>query len=729
MVGISAWGADVYYEKISGLSDIENNETYVIVISDGKNHYAVQQNSTNYVSVSFESDGRIKNPNSNIIWTAGTGSTTGTFKFKNGSNYIYCSGSNTTLNAASTTSSDWLVSSPATGVYKMNLESSTGRYIGWSGSKFAAYANSNYNGANANGTSLAQYHGALYIYKISAATEAFTVTFNAGTNGTCSTSSLDESAANAGVELPTCTPNAGYAFIGWSTANPATDKTLVTVGNDGKYHPTANTTLYALYKAIYTVTITTPENGTLVMKDGETLVTSGAQIIEGTVLTAEPTPNTGYIMRNWQAVDATTHTYTTSFTYTVNSDVTFKANFDPAPTYTINYMVNGVNTNPQEDVYEGTALSFPKPSAINGNNFMGWITDPSTIASPTFVKTADLKATQDITYYAVFAKEVTTTFDPNDLTNTPSTGSLTWTDSNTGVALTLSAGQLYTSGTPKTFTVTKGTSNYFQITSSNVITEIVTEISGTSYKINKTVTGATLSTDGTTQTITSSTLKNIKAYATSGNQIRATSIVVTTLGDYSLAPLGTASISVSAAGYSTYYNSAAAYVMPEGMEGYVWNDGLKLQYNEGNVVPAGVALVLKADEGNYTLNFTTGGDAPSFNDLEGTDDATDIANDEAYYFYALSKGKAGSANAGKVGFFFMNETGAAFHNSAHKAYLKLLKSAGAKSYIFDIFDEDTEDAIKAIDATSTEQVYDLAGRRVSKATKGIFIVNGKKVIR
>jgi len=75
--------------------------------------------------------------------------------------------------------------------------------------------------------------------------EAYTVTFNAGANGTCGTTSLTEVSALAGVILPAVTPNTGYTFLGWYDA--VTDGTKV--GDAGEeYHPTANITLYAQYK-------------------------------------------------------------------------------------------------------------------------------------------------------------------------------------------------------------------------------------------------------------------------------------------------------------------------------------------------------------------------------------------------------------------------------------------------------------------------------------------------
>lgn len=79
-----------------------------------------------------------------------------------------------------------------------------------------------------------------------ASSEAYTVTFNAGSNGSCATSSLTEASAGAGVTLPAVTANSNYTFNGWFTASSGGTK----VGNAGAtYNPTANTTLYAQYSA------------------------------------------------------------------------------------------------------------------------------------------------------------------------------------------------------------------------------------------------------------------------------------------------------------------------------------------------------------------------------------------------------------------------------------------------------------------------------------------------
>ncbi|MBR3647780.1 MAG: Ig-like domain-containing protein [Paludibacteraceae bacterium] len=192
-------------------------------------------------------------------------------------------------------------------------------------------------------------------------------------------------------------------------------------------------------------------------------------------------------------------------------------------------------------------------------------------------------------------------------------------------------------------------------------------------------------------------------------------------------------VKVSEVGYATYYNSAHAYVMPENMVGYPFVAGIDLdeanKYDAGETVPAGIGLVLEAAAGTYGLLFTTGGNAPAYNDLLGTDVATNLAEADAdaadYYYYALSLNAAGKLNS--VGFYWMNETGAAFTNGAHKAYLRLPKGNAApqRFYLFygennttDILNvKSADEAVKFIEngklfIRRDGVIYDATGRRV-----------------
>jgi hypothetical protein len=65
---------------------------------------------------------------------------------------------------------------------------------------------------------------------------------------------------------------------------------------------------------------------------------------------------------------------------------------------------------------------------------------------------------------------------------------------------------------------------------------------------------------------------------------------------------------------------------------------------------------------------------------------------------------------------------------SNKAYLQVPGVSGARSIVLDFGGEtgilETENG-----DVKTENCYDLSGRRVQKALKGVYIVNGKKVVR
>lgn len=94
-------------------------------------------------------------------------------------------------------------------------------------------------------TSIAENSGTIS-FKFMGGISQCTVTFNAGTNGTCATTSLTESASGAGVVLPTAVGKTNYTFAGWSTASSALTADAGVAGST--YHPTANCTLYAVYQ-------------------------------------------------------------------------------------------------------------------------------------------------------------------------------------------------------------------------------------------------------------------------------------------------------------------------------------------------------------------------------------------------------------------------------------------------------------------------------------------------
>lgn len=234
----------------------------------------------------------------------------------------------------------------------------------------------------------------------------YTVTFSAGDNGTCSTSSLTETSAGAGVTLPSCDANDGYKFLGWTATEGKTtvDDGLVASAN---FKPSDNIPLYAVYAALYQVTIEEPTNGFLSVKFGGNDVTSGDYYAKGEIINIVATPADGYKFRNLQVVDASTHTYTASNAkdWTMGDHaITIKANFDAIPVYTVAWSVNG-SVVKSDKLQENAAVSAPEVANVEDKVFTGWVTTSSVdpVEEPAYVTPET--ATDNITYYAVFATQ------------------------------------------------------------------------------------------------------------------------------------------------------------------------------------------------------------------------------------------------------------------------------------------------------------------------------------
>lgn len=216
------------------------------------------------------------------------------------------------------------------------------------------------------------------------------------------------------------------------------------------------------------------------------------------------------------------------------------------------------------------------------------------------------------------------------------------------------------------------------------------------------------------------------------NNIRVDDLELTTYA-------GVGSFKITDAGYGTYYNSKA-YTMPKGVKGYTitGNEGTSLVMNEayaaGDVVPAKTALVVEgAADKYYTLVAESTELALADNKLHGSDEAeTTYVDGTDVKYYKLSYNNEGN----NLGFYWSSENGAAFTNGAHKAYLAIEgESLLSQSRGFSLADL-THGVTTGINttvnpATQSTIIYDLNGRRVnslSGAAKGVYIVNGQKVL-
>ncbi|MBR0182269.1 MAG: hypothetical protein IJQ05_03195 [Bacteroidaceae bacterium] len=96
----------------------------------------------------------------------------------------------------------------------------------------------------------------------------------------------------------------------------------------------------------------------------------------------------------------------------------------------------------------------------------------------------------------------------------------------------------------------------------------------------------------------------------------------------------------------------------------------------------------------------------------------DLSDNTTYY----SLGKKND----KIGFYKFEKSGSSVITlGANKAYLDTPAASSARGFVFDI---DNPTGIESMyDGQGT--MYDLSGRRVDSLKRGIYIVNGKKIIK
>lgn len=191
-------------------------------------------------------------------------------------------------------------------------------------------------------------------------------------------------------------------------------------------------------------------------------------------------------------------------------------------------------------------------------------------------------------------------------------------------------------------------------------------------------------------------------------------------------------VNISSVGYATFYDSKYSYEIPTGVTAKTYTlaeDGITLNesktYNEGELLPADEAVVLEGAQGAYTFNYAaTEETKDESNVLKGTDEATTL-NEEGYKYYVLSV-KGG--DPATIGFYFQNEGGTVLNNGAHKAYLQVADAAEAKTFYALNGGEATAISGVATDKVASNEAFDLQGRRVENPVKGLYIMNGKKVV-
>ena len=205
-------------------------------------------------------------------------------------------------------------------------------------------------------------------------------------------------------------------------------------------------------------------------------------------------------------------------------------------------------------------------------------------------------------------------------------------------------------------------------------------------------------------------------------------------------------IPVGSTGYRTFYLQNENFVVPTGCTAYVItgttpsgnianpDQANVVAYAAGKIIPKQTGFILKGTPSStivYRANETGTEETISTNMLVGTATEQEFSG-TGYKYYVLANGDQG------LGFYKQgSRNGASMKIGAHQAGLRLPESIarGAKSFIVD-FDgarEATEAAgistVAPNAKPNADVIYDLQGRRVVNPTHGIYIINGKKVIK
>lgn len=183
-------------------------------------------------------------------------------------------------------------------------------------------------------------------------------------------------------------------------------------------------------------------------------------------------------------------------------------------------------------------------------------------------------------------------------------------------------------------------------------------------------------------------------------------------------------VAVGSVGYTTYCFPVNVIIPNTGVEAYIVKakdaSHVQLVQYSGSIIPANTGVVLK-NEGTYNFAITsTNADGEVTGNLltGATIRRQGFGADVNYVLVNKENG---------VGFY---KNGSVATIPANKAYLPVTNiSSGAAMLTFD-FDDAIETAINELETEklANSTIYDVQGRRVMNPTKGLYIVNGKKVM-
>lgn len=507
----------------------------------------------------------------------------------------------------------------------------------------------------------------------------------------------------------------------------------------------------------YSVTIVEPENGSIKVMYNDLLVLTGDKFMAGEELIITATADNGYSFKNIKVTDNSDHEFIVNpKTWKMGaSDITITANFEKIPVYTINWSVNGKIIQ-SDEILKGNPVVAPSVTVPAGTTkqFTGnWVTTPTVDADATPAYVTLSIATEDKTYYAVFADveegsgeteysldneaiknayvaNVTTSYGTEEKTIGDWTGKciINLQDSKYFAQINKNTNNYYLSSPTYEYSISKVTINTTGGTASTKTAAgrkfYLCADNKTAQPTEGTYGEGAIAEDNGSVTI-NTTGDPTQFYLYTDGTARIASIVVTcgSAASYSdFTTLLSADVTISKYGYATFVapcdlDFAGSVVTAYAVTPDLANSQVNLTPVEK--VPAGKAIVVKGDQGTYTIptieaaiDFETALEASTTEVI-----ATDADADTYYYLGVVNEEPVFRplAVGGKL--------------AVGKCFFTVAKSAGAKNLKMAIIDDETTGISNVnVNAARSNAIYNLAGQRVNASTKGIIIVNGKKML-
>ena len=191
--------------------------------------------------------------------------------------------------------------------------------------------------------------------------------------------------------------------------------------------------------------------------------------------------------------------------------------------------------------------------------------------------------------------------------------------------------------------------------------------------------------------------------------------IVSTIGEYKIGTFYANEPMTIPAGVKAYVAMAEGLDEAEGT--------LTMTKITDGIIPAQTGVVLRGEQGDYSFIYAAAaGTAVTGNLLRGYAGAAEFrevtlpTDGSTIYVLAVENDKAA---------FYKKEDGFKVYNN--KAYLNVPAAQNVRSLAIR-FEGSTEIETSTLNPQPSTEVYDLMGRRVLNPTKGMYIVNGRKVV-